>query len=1397
MIKNLKRSSLLGEIARFNLVPPKRKATALKTLLFASVILLSNSKTFAQTEVVNTSTVQSSSYTVTGGSKQISIAISGGNGGNGTLAFGGQGATAIAQFNVNNGDIIRYLVAEGGRGGNNTGGGGGSTGIYINNTIVLIAGGGGGASAGFNNTGNLAGISGLGAESTLTGGSGTGILPGTGGSGGNGGTGGRGAAGGGYSTTAGGNGTANGANGGSGRNTDFSLAAGGTSITTSGAGGRGLSGGGAGITNSAGAGGGASGGGGAGTNGAAGGGGSYVDTGFSGYISSSITAGVDGINNNALQANGANGSVKITILQDTDGDGIADVNDDDDDNDGILDIVECPNFSFSKDLIISNANAGNLTVVEGGAAGSPLVTDAGPNNNEVGLRYIDQAGNPTYYRLNTQGEDYSYIDGNDLVFRIFVEDPGETFWTTTAVSNDIRIGSGGTQYTINLTEAPFGQTQPVGSDFTVSVPLTAAKFGVTQAEFDAVISSLDYIDIRAEFWLGATGVLESELVPLDSDPCDFDNDGIPNTLDSDSDNDGCSDADEAYYTGLTNPDADADDNGYYGSGTPSVDGNGRVSAPYTTPNAYYLDASVNTCNDNDNDGVPDGADLDDDNDGILDTVEINLNCPSTDYIDLGATFTNTATGTNGGNSSGTTSNLYTFEGVETTFSFETTNSVTWAGGVASAGPTGGVDGNYINVQPNNTKFPLGSYYPADAANIDVAVYKLTFTKPVHNLEFKWGGLDNDDRVDFTANLNGTNVPLTITNNTLPSNNYTIIGQSVISTNGGSNAPNNSVIVSLTGPVTEIVFVAGKNNSTNTASNVTMQLFELKYCLAADTDGDGIPNYLDLDSDGDGCFDALEGTENITTDQLTSSGAIDYLNQGGIDADGVPNAVSTGGQGQGNGTSTDKNIQSPECNTAVNTENDINQTPKDTPVDGALLTNDENVTSVTSVIINGTTTAVPTGNTGVTITNVPGVDENGVAVANAGSIIIKEDGTYTFTPTVGFTGTIDTITYTGEGANNITDTATLNIEVVPNILSNGNNPPTAQDDVATTELNTTVSSTLLSNDSDPDSDALTVTSNDVTIGTATTVSGIDEDGAVVTNAGTVQLNSDGTYEFIPATGFTGTINDITYTVSDGNGGTDTAILNLNVITNFGNNTFANDDANSAPQGTDMTGNVLTNDFDPDLNDTQTVSSASVNGTTINIGTATVIPNVGTLTLNLNGTYTFVPLDTFTGTIPVKYEICDTGSPQKCDEATLYLTSIPTDVTAENDINQTPKDTTVDGDLLTNDEGITSIKATGFVLGTPTTVAGVDENGTVVANAGSLTLNGNGTYSFTPTTGFTGTIDPVTYLGTGAGIGTDTATLSIEVLPNIQPAGNNPPTAQNDVNTTEINTTVNSTILSNDS
>lgn len=64
-------------------------------------------------------------------------------------------------------------------------------------------------------------------------------------------------------------------------------------------------------------------------------------------------------------------------------------------------------------------------------------------------------------------------------------------------------------------------------------------------------------------------------------------------------------------------------------------------------------------------------------------------------------------------------------------------------------------------------------------------------------------------------------------------------------------------------------------------------------LFVDTDGDGIPNELDLDSDGDGCPDALEANGYLTPEQLNPDGSI----AGPEDENGIPLAAN-GGFGPG-------------------------------------------------------------------------------------------------------------------------------------------------------------------------------------------------------------------------------------------------------------------------------------------------------------------------------------------------------------------------------------------------------------------------------------------------------------------------------------------------------------------
>jgi len=109
-------------------------------------------------------------------------------------------------------------------------------------------------------------------------------------------------------------------------------------------------------------------------------------------------------------------------------------------------------------------------------------------------------------------------------------------------------------------------------------------------------------------------------------------------------------------------------------------------------------------------------------------------------------------------------------------------------------------------------------------------------------------------------------------------------------------------------VLEIKFVGGSLDS----DDFSMGDVIINAC--ADTDGDGTPDYLDLNSDNDGCPDALEGDEGLNPSQLNPDGSINTDANGGVDPDGVPNLVNADGaadtgddQGQGVGDSTDADV----------------------------------------------------------------------------------------------------------------------------------------------------------------------------------------------------------------------------------------------------------------------------------------------------------------------------------------------------------------------------------------------------------------------------------------------------------------------------------------------------------
>jgi VCBS repeat-containing protein/CshA-type fibril repeat protein len=337
----------------------------------------------------------------------------------------------------------------------------------------------------------------------------------------------------------------------------------------------------------------------------------------------------------------------------------------------------------------------------------------------------------------------------------------------------------------------------------------------------------------------------------------------------------------------------------------------------------------------------------------------------------------------------------------------------------------------------------------------------------------------------------------------------------------------------------------------------------------------------------------------------------------------------------------------------------------------------------------------------------------------------------------------TLTVASVGSSSDRVDAALNSVMPPNSApAAANDSLTVNEDSGTTTVS--ASSGLLSNDTDVNNDTLTITgytisgvSGTQTLGSAVTITGV----------GSITINSNGSYSFTPVANYSGSVPPITYTVSDGNGGTATAVLSI-TVTPVNDAPDAVNDTATITEDTPASGNLLGNDTDPD-GDPLTVTSFSIAGQsgTFTLGTPYVISGVGTLTVNANGTYSFVPASNYTGAVPVvTYTISDGHG--GTDTATLSMTMAPSanEAPVANPDNadgalsaQAPgcasgtavTETQQTGNVLTNDTDpdITLVAGTTHQVTAVTSGTGNTWNGTTITGKyGVLTIGANGAYSY---------------------------------------------------------------------
>lgn len=283
--------------------------------------------------------------------------------------------------------------------------------------------------------------------------------------------------------------------------------------------------------------------------------------------------------------------------------------------------------------------------------------------------------------------------------------------------------------------------------------------------------------------------------------------------------------------------------------------------------------------------------------------------------------------------------------------------------------------------------------------------------------------------------------------------------------------------------------------------------------------------------------------------------------------------------------------------------DNNITNRNTPVSGNVVTNDFINNGIPPFVVSTTPVTPPS---------------NGVVTLNP-------NGQYTYIPNNGFAGT-DVFAYRVCDSGNpaACDTAAVNIEV--RTPRNTNNPPIALADKVVTKTNVPVSYNVLINDVEPDGQPLTATLLTQPVN------------------GTLTFNANGNFTYTPNNGFKGK-DTFMYRACD-NGVPelcDVAMVEIEVYDGdiLDQPPVANDDIFIRQATQNVTGNVLTNDIDP-------------NGLTLTATTTPLVPPTnGTVTLNSNGTFVYTPGANYDGFDSFVYQVCNNAQVVRCSQATVFI------------------------------------------------------------------------------------------------------------------------------------------------
>ncbi len=340
-------------------------------------------------------------------------------------------------------------------------------------------------------------------------------------------------------------------------------------------------------------------------------------------------------------------------------------------------------------------------------------------------------------------------------------------------------------------------------------------------------------------------------------------------------------------------------------------------------------------------------------------------------------------------------------------------------------------------------------------------------------------------------------------------------------------------------------------------------------------------------------------------------------------------------------------------------------------------------------------------------------------AGEGALVLATDGSYTFTPAEGFVGTTQ-FPYTVTGTDGATASATAYFTVSPQIVP---------------DFNMGFTDVIVSGD---------LSTNDL-VETGTTYGGITADGGNP-NADLPILNGDGTYTFTTDTpgvyNFTYEVCAPSMTSPACYEGTLTITITDPSITSnppIANNDFAITSANSNPAlaGNQVTINAVGND------------RAGNPGNVIVPSTATLVGAPADVVDNNDGTFTYTPPAGFVGTFTFQYTVEDDET-RESNPATVTITVYPASspnvlIAADDYYSGLSTETISTGNVLDNDSQLF-----GGAVNT------VSNPGNYPLTGGDLTLNSDGTFSFTPNPAFQG-VTSHTYTAEGTDGASASATI----------------------------------------